>query len=559
MNLLAVMLIPDAERMGRYYDNWMGGLAMHMLGPPEVRLLINAFVVIVGFLILSGAVNTSIIGSNGVLSRVAEDGVLPDWFLKPHPRFGTTSRILYLIVGLQILTILYSGGDVILLGEAYAFGVVWSFVFKTLSMLVLRFRDKSTREYKVPGNVQIAGVEVPLGLGLIFAVVLLSALANLFTKPVATVSGAAFTVAFLVVFVVTEQCHQRLRRQHEHEHAGKHEHLEQFNREVVGQVDPAALKLTRPYRKLIAIRSTHNLYMLEKALADTDPETTDVVVMTAKPILPGADAARPGEIDHYDQQLMTAVVDRAERAGKRVIPMIVPTNTPLHAVLGTARQLGVQELVLGASNKFTAEEQLDQIAFYWINLHQGQPAPLTVRILSASRDLSFDLEGGNRIPKLADRQARSVAELRAAGIGIDRVLLLHDGTSAGSDLFEAVLTLLDPAVELDVAVLPDEGSSLQTHFAASPTTRLNFPARDRERAERLGRKIALQHLSDGSIAAVLKLAQARRNDLIVVPQPVEAVGAGPLSHAWLAELIHRAPCMVFAVSRPPVPQEVTEA
>ena len=42
------------------------------------RLSLNAFVVFVGFLILAGAVNTAIVGSNGVLNRVSEDGVLPD-------------------------------------------------------------------------------------------------------------------------------------------------------------------------------------------------------------------------------------------------------------------------------------------------------------------------------------------------------------------------------------------------------------------------------------------------------------------------------------------------
>src|SRR5205823_11344073 len=132
--------------MTTYYDNWMGGLAMHMIGPLPLLLLLNAFVVVVGFLILSGAVNTSIVGSNGVLSRVAEDGVLPDWFLRPHPRYGTSYRLLYLITALQLLTIIASRGDVILLGEAYAFGVVWSFVFKTMSMVVLRFKDRNPRE-----------------------------------------------------------------------------------------------------------------------------------------------------------------------------------------------------------------------------------------------------------------------------------------------------------------------------------------------------------------------------------------------------------------------------
>ena len=135
------MLIPDDVRMAKYSDNLIGGLAMNVVGPLPARLLLNAFVVVVGFLILSGAVNTAIIGSNGVLNRVAEDGVMPDWFLKPHPQYGTTYRILYLIVGLQLFTIVVSRGDVLLLGEAYAFGVVWSFVFQALSMVVLRFKD----------------------------------------------------------------------------------------------------------------------------------------------------------------------------------------------------------------------------------------------------------------------------------------------------------------------------------------------------------------------------------------------------------------------------------
>ena len=51
--------------------------------------------------------------------------------------------MLGLIVVLQLITILVSRGDVIVLGEAYAFGVVWSFVFMTASMVVLRFKDRS--------------------------------------------------------------------------------------------------------------------------------------------------------------------------------------------------------------------------------------------------------------------------------------------------------------------------------------------------------------------------------------------------------------------------------
>ena len=61
-----------------------------------------------------------------------------DWFLRPHSRYGTTYRLLSLVVGLQLFTILVTQGNVYLLGEAYAFGVIWSFVFNSLSMYVLR-------------------------------------------------------------------------------------------------------------------------------------------------------------------------------------------------------------------------------------------------------------------------------------------------------------------------------------------------------------------------------------------------------------------------------------
>ena len=129
VSFFAVMIIPDSARP-QFLDNLIGGLSMYLIGPLPLRLLFHGFVVLVGTLILSGAVNTAIIGSNGVLNRVAEDGVLPEWFRHPHKTFGTTSRLINLIVGLQLLTIVISRGDMVMLGEAYAFGVVWSFAMK---------------------------------------------------------------------------------------------------------------------------------------------------------------------------------------------------------------------------------------------------------------------------------------------------------------------------------------------------------------------------------------------------------------------------------------------
>ena len=116
-------------------------------------------------------------------------------------------------------------------------------------------------------------------------------------------------------------------------------------------------------------------------------------------------------------------------------------------------------MILGASNKYTADEQLEQIAFYWMNVCEGQIEPLTVRLLSSQRDVYLDLGGGNRIPKISERQARSVEELRSAGVGVSHALLVHSGTAEGSDLFKAVITMLDPHVAMSVVSLPAKGPS----------------------------------------------------------------------------------------------------
>jgi amino acid transporter/nucleotide-binding universal stress UspA family protein len=539
ISFMAVLLIPDEIRMKDYSENLIGGLARSVLGPPIIKLFLEGFVVVIGFLILAGAVNTAMIGSNGVLNRVAEDGVLPDWFLKPHPRYGTTYRVLCLILGMQVLVIVISGGDMLLLGEAYAFGVVWSFVFKALAMVVLRFKDKSPREYRVPLNLRLGGVEIPCGLGLIFLVLLSAALVNFFTKEVATVGGLTFTAAFLCVFMVSERYYERKRK------GPAYHHIEQFNQVLAQEVTIASLGLHRPWCKLVAIRSTQNLFMLETALAETDPMTTDVVVMTAKMVERGSEThGVPGDLDTYDQELMTAVVTRAEKAGKEVKPLIVLTNNPLHTILQTARDLGAQEVVIGGSNKFTADEQMEQLAFFWINLNAGQTLPLTIRILSRDRDLYFDLGGGNRIPKMSERRARSVEELRAGGVGVDRVLLVHEGTRADSDLFQAVVTMLDPQVRLAVVPLQEAGEVTREV---------------QELSTQLKREVLTHPLVGDPGPALVLLAKKNQYDLIVLGLPAEApADQRSKLPAWADYVLQNARCRVFLASVPNLPTEMVE-
>jgi amino acid transporter/nucleotide-binding universal stress UspA family protein len=488
ISFFAVMLIPQELRVTKYAGNLIGGLAMNVIGPRWALLGLNAVVVFVGFLILSGAVNTAIVGSNGVLNRVSEDGVLPDWFLKPHPRYGTTYRLINTVACLQIFTIVASRGNVLTLGEAYAFGVVWSFVFKALSMLVLRFKEPGNREYEVPFNVRVGKFDVPVGISLIFLVLAGAALANLLTKEVATIAGSIFTVLLFTIFFLSEHAHQRRRGTTEH-----HEHLEQFNEAFSDQITPQGLNLSKPYRKLVAIRSPHNLGMLEKCLQETDPETTEVVVMTAT-LLPPASADYQPTISDEERHLLTAVVNLAEHAGKPVRPLIVPTNEPFYALAQTAKTIGAQELIMGPSNKFRAEDQLDAVALYWLNVCGTKPEPLSIRVLSKDRDARLDIAGGSQIPKpgaAAAETARQLADLRKSWHGVEKLLLAYDGSPLSADFLDTVMSFLDPAIHVTLIDVAEDDSDGQP--TADPTAEATeVILRGVERARELGRDVTFK-------------------------------------------------------------------
>ena len=77
--------------------------------------------------------------------------------------------------------------------------MVWSFFLKGLGVLALRFQ-RHDQEYKFPFNLRLGGRELPVGLAATTLVLFLVAIANLFSKRIATIYGVLFTVVLFVVF-----------------------------------------------------------------------------------------------------------------------------------------------------------------------------------------------------------------------------------------------------------------------------------------------------------------------------------------------------------------------
>jgi hypothetical protein len=359
VSFFATAIIPDSVRPD-FYNNLISGLAMNLVGPLSLRLLFQAFVVIVGFLILAGAANTAIVGSNGVLNRVSEDGVLTDWFRKPHRRFGTTYRLINLIVALQIVTILLSRGNVYVLGEAYAFGVIWSFAFNAVSVLILRYkRPDAPRPWRVPLNLKIGGFELPLGLIAIAVVLGLCAIVNLFTKEVATIAGLIFTGAFFSMFVVSERVVARKRA------AGGHTLLDHFQLETGKEIDTETLG-ARPGGVLVPVRDYNTLAHLDWILSEPESEHRDVVALTVRVLGQGSGGIATDQIfSDYEQHLFTRVVAIAERHGRKVILLVAPGTNIFDALAQSAVQLRSSLIVVGESEVMTPERQSILLGEAW--------------------------------------------------------------------------------------------------------------------------------------------------------------------------------------------------
>ena len=241
----------------------------------------------------------------------------------------------------------------------------------SLAAIVLRYRSPGKREWKVPGNIRIGGVEIPVGLGIISLILFSTAIVNLFTKQLATIAGVSFSLVFFAILTISE-------RKTAAEHAAGVSGLEQFNVAEEHELKAEAMEV-RPGNILVAVRDPRNLYYLQKVLEKTDTTKTDVVVMTSRVYLrePSFGAAEQVETSEvfrkYEQELFTTVVNVAEKLGKHVSLLVVPTNDVFESIVATAQRLHSSVIICGKSNKLTADEQGKLTGDAWERLPEPRP------------------------------------------------------------------------------------------------------------------------------------------------------------------------------------------
>jgi amino acid transporter len=401
---LPVMIIPDAERP-RFFDNLAGGLAMSLDGPYAFRFVLHTLVAGAAILILNAAMNASIVGATGVLNRVSEDGLLFGWFREPHRRYGTPYRIINMVAVLQIAAIVMSRGDVYLLGTVYAFGVAWTFLLNTMSIYKLRRKRREHREWRVPFNIGEGRREVPLGILLVLGVLIAVALSNLLSMKAGTIGGAIFTLGMVMLFSASESRIQRRR--------AAAAPPDQFNLIQQASIDLETVGV-RAAPILVAVRDARVLKHLELALSETDTETSDVVVMTAR-IMQGTAAGYEQIFEEhlfteYEQLLFTHVVGLSERCGKPLKLLVVPSNNPVSAIVNVAIRLGCSRVYLGASEKLSMSTQARLVGEGWEEIDDPDKTQFELAVVP-ERGRVQRVQIGAHVPELAPEDIELTHEI----------------------------------------------------------------------------------------------------------------------------------------------------
>ena len=127
------------------------------------------------------------------------------------------------------------------------------------------------------------------------------------------------------------------------------------------------------------------------------------------------------------------------------------------------------------------------------------------------------------------------------------MLLVQQDSRTGLDVFQSILTALDPEVGLRILLLPpdqDSAGADAQHAIA-------------EQAKQVDRPIAIVPLAGEPGPAILR--EAKGCDLILLPLPEEVDRAKQLSlPAWIMHVLQNARCRVLLIADPGLPQDLAE-
>jgi hypothetical protein len=161
------------------------------------------------------------------------------------------------------------------------------------------------------------------------------------------------------------------------------------------------------------VRDYHTLGHLQEALEITHTGKKDLVVMTVH-VMRGPDTgyediAEDRLFSRYEQYLFSKVVALAEKAGKSVHLLVVPSSDIFQAIALTAARLQSSDIIAGRSSVLTPEDQAKLLGAAWERLPSRPQQQIRFHIIG--QDDSQDFYLGAHAPDLTAEEIDFIHKL----------------------------------------------------------------------------------------------------------------------------------------------------
>ncbi len=213
IGIVAISAFPGGQELG---TTWLHaplvGIASALgdAGAPQMLADgVKAFVGVSGVLVLVMVVTTSISGAGRLAFSLGQRDMLPHVFARLNRRTLIAPAAILSVAAIAIAMLIVTvsiGSPVRSLAGLYSFGVLLTFTAAQVAVIKLRFREPNLeRPFRVPLNVRIRGVPVPLaaliGAPLTFAIWI----GTMATHSTARIAGPIWLAVGAVVFVLVRR------------------------------------------------------------------------------------------------------------------------------------------------------------------------------------------------------------------------------------------------------------------------------------------------------------------------------------------------------------------
>jgi APA family basic amino acid/polyamine antiporter len=341
---------------------------------------VRGFVGVSGALILLASVATAVSGFGRLAYSLGEHGMLPRRFgrLGRRTHIAPESIVAAVVIAVALLVGVNAaaGHPVIFLASLFSFGVLLAFVAAQVAVLRLRVRAPDlARPYRVPLDVNIRGVELPLptivGLVATLAVFVIA----MVTHPGARYAGPSWLAAGLVVFFLV----RRARGESLFEHVASPDEQELAEPELGSILVPMKIGLIGEEMLATAIK-----------LAQERGSAVEALHVIRVPLEAPLDSVLDQAEQRAAESLEEAQALGAEN-GVEVVGETVRARSIGEAIVHEARRRDVDLIVLGSAPRWRRQSRFFSPTVEYVLRH----APCEVLVVAFPQGVLEEEDGGN--------------------------------------------------------------------------------------------------------------------------------------------------------------------